>query len=167
MTMLRFFAIVLALSLLAACGSTDEPAPDSGQTAAAPPAESQATEAAPTSPPPAPGTQITPCKVTNVNDKKCTDELGSGLTAILKAQGEGEKAAREAGNAIAKAIQGAPLEKRNGFKMKGPETGKQFTFMFQNINGKCNLQLFNKPDGNSESYEILGSTELPHCLCKE
>jgi len=155
----------LALVLIAAVSCAKKAKPDA-QAPAAPPAKAEAAPAPTAGPQSKASSQMHPCKISNVEDKTCTDQLGKELTSMLIGQGESEKSAQEAGQEIASAIKTAPLDKRNGFKMRGRESGKPFTFMFQNEGGKCFLQLFNKPD-NSDNFDILGSKLLPACKCKD
>lgn len=159
----------LALILIAAVACSKKPKEGTAAPAAEP---AKVEQAAPAPTPAVPAassktsSQMHPCKISNVDDKACTNDLSKELATLLISQGETEKAANDAGAAIASAIKTAPLDKRNGFKMKGLESGKPFTFIFQNEGGKCYLQLFNKRD-DSENFEILGSKKLPACKCKD
>jgi len=163
----RSFVLVAAmLSLLAACSSSDTPTPEPEQ---APAASEQPAAQAPAQEPQAQEPQMTrmePCKIQNVDDDACTTELAKALTDILLAQGEGETASQQAGEAIASAIKGAPLDKRNGFTMSGPDTGQRYSFLFQNESGGAYLVLFQKRDGGDENeYELITSRPMPSCEC--
>lgn len=161
----RLFLLTAAmLTLLTACGSSDTPTPEPE---AAP---------APSEPAPAPAAQepatpsmskMQPCKIQNVEDSACTNELSKALSDILVNQGEGEGAATQAGQAIAGAIQNAPVDKRNGFTMTGPDTGKRYSFLFQNQDGQTYLVLFSKAEGADDSaYEIVTTRPMPSCICQ-
>lgn len=161
MPYLRILALVLVLGLLSGCGmfSDDSSAdPESGQAA------EEATQQEPTT---TTMDQVAPCKVVNVDEDDCSFDLSNALTSILKSQGEGEDFAQQAGAAIAKAIKSAPLDKRNGFKMKGRDTGKDFTFVFQTVNGESTLQLIDKKPEAGEEVHILASQPLMSCDCQE
>ncbi len=107
-----------------------------------------------------------PCKIGNVSDAACTTELSKALMDILVAQGESDVAARQAGQAIAEAIQGAPVDKRNGFTMSGPDTGNRYSFMFQNEGGAAYLVLFKKKEGGGENeFELITARPMPSCEC--
>ena len=102
-----------------------------------------------------------PCKIGNVSDAACTTELSKALMDILVAQGESDVAARQAGQAIAEAIQGAPVDKRNGFTMSGPDTGNRYSFMFQNEGGAAYLVLFKKKEGGGRK-RVRADHRAPH-----
>ncbi len=165
---LLLFSIVLLA--LVSCASSDSPTPEqTGE--AAPAAQPEGSDTAVTQPPaePAPTPEVTemiPCKLFNVDDSACTSQLGAMLTEILKSQGEGDTPATEAGQAIASAIQNAPLDKRNGFKMKGLDTGKTFAFLFQKIDGVTNLLLFDKAE-NANGFTIIEARPLTNCQCSD
>ncbi len=162
------FILVLTLlcASLVSCGGGPEPTAE----APAQPAAEQSDQAAAPAPAPEESAQksadeMTPCKIVNVDDSSCTGDLSNALSDILKSQGESEDAAKMAGSTIAEAIQKAPLDKRNGFKMRGLESGKEFSFLFQKVNGVCTLQLFQKADG--DNYAIKESRTLPNCTCQD
>lgn len=165
----RSFVLVAALlTLLAACSSSETPTPEPEQA----PAQSapQETPEQPAQKAPeqhqAQMAQMQPCKIQNVDDQACTTELAKALTDILLAQGEGETAARQAGEAIANAIKDAPVDKRNGFAMSGPDTGNRYSFMFQNESGDAYLVLFQKKEGGGENeYEMITARPMPSCTC--
>lgn len=164
------FILVLTLlcTSLVSCGGGPEPSPESPEQPAAE-QSSEAVAPAPAQEPEASAAksadEMTPCKIVNVDDSSCTSDLGNALTEILVSQGESEDAAKMAGGTIAEAIQKAPLDKRNGFKMRGLESGKDFSFLFQKVNNTCTLQLFDKTDG--ENYTIITSRTLPNCTCDD
>lgn len=160
----RLLLCAVALLALASCASSDTPTPeDRGDAAPVEQPVEQVTE------PPAEApsvTEMAPCKLMNVEDTACTTQLGNTLTEILIAQGEGTTPATEAGQAISSAIQNAPVDKRNGFKMKGLDTGKTFSFFFQNINDVPHLMLFQRISDDAP-LEVLDARPLTNCQCVE
>ncbi len=153
------FLLVLTLlcASLVSCGGGPEPTPES------PEQTDQAAPPAPEEPAQKSADEMVPCKIINVDDSSCTSDLSNALADILQSQGESEESAKISGSTIAEAIQNAPLDKRNGFKMRAPESGNDFSFLFQKINDVCTLQLFKKTDG--DSYTIITSRSLPNCTC--
>ncbi len=163
----RLLLCAVALLALASCASSDTPTPeDRGEAAPVEQPAEQVTEP-PSAPSPTPSvSEMAPCKLLNVDDPACTGQLGNTLTEILIAQGEGVSPATEAGQAISSAIQNAPVEKRNGFKMKGLDTGKTFSFFFQNLNGVPHLMLFQKVSDDAP-LEVLDARPLSNCQCSQ
>jgi hypothetical protein len=163
----RLLLCAVALLALASCASSDTPTPEESGEAA--PVEQPAEQV--TEPPATPAekpsvTEMAPCKLMNVEDAACTTQLGNTLTEILIAQGEGATSATEAGQAISSAIQNAPVDKRNGFKMKGLDTGNTYSFFFQNINEVPHLMLFQRVSDDAP-LEVLDARPLTSCQCVE
>lgn len=166
----RSFVLIAALlTLLAACSSSETPTPEPEQ--APEQSEQQAPEqeqqAAPEQQKPQ-MTQMVPCKIVNVDDSACTNELSKALADILLAGGESETTAKQVGVAISTGIQREPLDKRNGFTMTSPETGQHYSFLFQNVSGEAHLVLFQKKDGgDNNEYELITSRPMPSCECSK
>lgn len=163
-----FVTLAAMLTLLASCSFFDSPTPEREQAPAPSQEQEQAQKPEKQEPPQqeAELTRMQPCKVQNVNDDACTSELAKALTDILLENGESQTSASQAGEAIASAIKGAPLDKRNGFTMTGPDTGKRYSFLFQNEDGKAFLVLFRKAEGGDENeYEPITWKAMPSCQC--
>ncbi len=163
----RSFVLIAALlTLLAACSSSETPTPEPDQAPekSEQQAPKQEQQAAPEQQPQM--TQMAPCKIVNVDDSACTNELSKALSDILMAGGESETTAKQVGVAISTGIQREPLEKRNGFTMTSPETGEHYSFLFQNVGGEAHLVLFQKKEGgDGNEYELITSRPMPSCQC--
>ncbi len=151
--------LVVVLFMLSACAGDETPVPEAA------PAPKSTESAKPESAKP----RLTPCKVQNVDSQACTDVFAKKLAVILSAQGSSAEWANRASAEISTAIQSAPFEKRNGFRVTDAETGRRFTFIFENMSGQCHLVLFTVPEAGAANQEptIITAESLPDCMCVE